>query len=80
MGSGNFALNRAGVSALLRSQGVQARLDETARDVASKAGKGFGSEVVVGGTRARAYVFTNSREGRVRQAKDHSLERAIGGT
>ena len=67
------------IEAFLKSAGVQAMLADAGETIAGRAGEGFGSQVNVGRDRARATVMAETPEARVRQARDHALERAVGG-
>lgn len=73
-----FQPNRKGATALLKSAEVQRMLQRTGDAVALRAGDGFGNQVNVG-TRARATVMTETAKAKRSQAKNHDLERAIGG-
>ena len=70
-------LNREGIRAVQRSAGVQADLRRRASAMANAAGEGFVSDLFVSDIRARASVGTTDYNSRVRQAKEHVLERAV---
>lgn len=75
---GTFRLNRRGVSALLNGPEVARMLREESRKRAGIAGPGFISNVSKGGDRLNAYVIAATPTARIRQARDHVLERVIG--
>lgn len=73
-----FQPNHEGIATFLRSRGVQDMLAAQAEEVRDRAGDGFDVQVNVG-TRARATVMAKTLEAKRRQARDHVLERAVGG-
>lgn len=74
-----FKPNKQTAEAILKGSEVQALLARKAADVATRAGEGFTSGVRVGRDRARAYVVPETSKARRNQAKNHVLERAVGG-
>lgn len=72
-------LNSGGVRAVLAEPGVRALVVEQTDRIARAAGDGFGSRVDFQGDRPSGIVFTDSFRARYRQAREHRLERAIGG-
>ena len=72
-------LNHAGVRELLRSPEMLAECKRHADAIAARAGEGFEVRAEVGRNRVRATVETVTTEARVRQATEHTLERALGG-
>ena len=74
-----FVIHKNGVKDLLKSQEMQGMLAIKAAGIAARAGDGFTSGVRVGSDRARAYVLPETYVARRRQAKNHLLERAVGG-
>lgn len=68
-----------GIRALLRSQPVQARVAREAKRMADAAGEGFEWNVTPRDKYSRAQVRTANADARRRQAKDHVLERVVGG-
>ena len=74
-----FDLNKSGVGALLKGPEVQRMLAAKAREIAARAGGGFESDMSVGSTRANARVRSTSIAAAHRAARDHTLERAVGG-
>lgn len=74
-----FKPRRAGAAELLKSRAVHDMLAARAADVAARAGDGFSSTIKYGKDRVRAYVFPDDFKARRRQARDHVLERAVGG-
>lgn len=73
-----FKPNSAGIRDFLKSKQVQEMLAAEAEKVRSRAGDGFTAQVNVG-TRARATVLAETPQAKRRQARDHILERAVGG-
>lgn len=71
-------LNRREIQRFLKSQRVQDMLQNAGDTVAQRAGDGFTASVNVG-TRARATVLPETLEAKKQQARDHVLERAVGG-
>ena len=78
MSSVQFKLDSDGARALLRSPQMQAEMRRRAEAIARAAGPGFVVSSSVGANRARASVTARTREARLRQAREHVLERAIG--
>lgn len=74
-----FKPNSAGIRDFLKSKRVQDMLQEVGEPVQSRAGTGFSLQVNVGGDRARATVLAETPQAKRRQARDHVLERAVGG-
>lgn len=74
----DFKLNRKGVRALLRSDGVRDDMHRRARNVAATAGEGFEADSFVGRNRARGDVFTETFDAMRAEAEDLALTRAIG--
>lgn len=70
-------LNRKGVRDLLRSPEVRKDLERRARRIAAVAGDGMEAESDIGRNRARAAVFTASREARRAEASEMALTRAL---
>lgn len=73
-----FVPNKREMDAFLKSPQVQAMLAEAGETIANRAGEGFGSQVNVGADRARATVMAETYEAKIRQAREHALERAVG--
>ncbi len=71
-------LDSAGIRKVLTSPAMQKVVKAKADEIRDRAGDGFTSSVSAGGTRARATVRASSRAARLRQARDHVLERAMG--
>jgi hypothetical protein len=72
-------LNSAGIAAFLKGPDVQQAMRTTAERVAARAGDGFRADTRVGKDRARGYVLADSAAARRRQAREHVLERSVGG-
>lgn len=71
-------LNRAAVTALLKSVEVQGELAARARRIAAAAGDGMVVETRVGRTRARATVVTATPAARRAEAHGRRLSAALG--
>lgn len=72
-----WQLNKKGVAALLRSQGVVDDLRDRGNRIATAAGSGHRAVVYQGHDRARGRVMTTTAKADERQAKTRSLSRAI---
>jgi hypothetical protein len=72
-------LHRRGFVALRNSPKTIELLEEWAREIAQRAGEGFATRPAeTGQNRARVAVVTDDFKGRVREAKDRALTRAVG--
>ena len=71
-------LKLRGIRQVLRSDAVQADLAKRARRGAQAAGPGIVAVVKPHKYTARAFVETENEEGRIREAKDKVLNRALG--
>lgn len=79
MAQNRFQPNRKGIEAFLKSAEMQTYLGEISKNVANRAGPGFGAQVNVGKDRARGTVMAETTEAKLSQARNHDIERAIGG-
>lgn len=71
-------LNPSAARKIMNSPGVKAELNRRAAKIAAAAGPGMDAVNAEEGTeRARASVYTATRQGREREAKDRALTRAI---
>lgn len=70
-------LDRRGVRALLRSDGVTDDLKKRAERIAAAAGAGFEADVDVGRNRSRASVRTTDFRSRHAEARDRRLTKSI---
>lgn len=81
MAKTKVVLNRKEVRRLLRGDGpysgVASDLTTRARAIANAAGDGMETDSSVGSNRARASVWTATREAMEAEAKDRALTRAI---
>lgn len=55
-------LNSAGVRALLKSQEMQQICSERAKEVCSRCGSGYATDIYVGRSRANAMIYPESAE------------------
>lgn len=77
-----FKANNAGMREVRERAAVMAELNSHADRIAATAGPGFTAspaEFTGGRGRGRASVYTETFEAMLRQARDHVLEKAIGG-
>lgn len=79
MSNFKFELNRAGVSELLKSAEMQSILSGYAEAVAGRAGDGVEVEVKAGKRRAYANIRAVSFAARLRNNKNNTLLKALGG-
>lgn len=73
-----FTADTKGFEALMNSPEVAHLVRQKADAVASRAGEGFGARMTYG-NRPRGYVRARDAKAYRRQARDHVLEKAIGG-
>ncbi len=74
-----FKVDSRGMQALLASAAARGAVSAEAARLRASAGEGF-TTVTGHGNRARAYVRPDTRRARLRQARDHVLERVLGGS
>lgn len=74
-----FKLNRAGVKDLMQSSDMQAGLSQIAEGIQSRAGDGYGSEVLVAKNRAVAFVRTETPEAKTDNALNNTLLKSLKG-
>lgn len=81
-----FQPNHSNIRAFLRGQGIagmqlRAMVQKTTDEVTTRAGRseGFGGQVNVGRDRIRGTVMAETAAAKRSQAKNHDLERAVGG-
>lgn len=74
-----FVLNRPGVAELMRSDAMQAVLQDYARNVQGRAGSGYGISTHVGKTRANCSVYAATGEARRDNSQNNTLLKALGG-
>lgn len=77
-----FYPNKSGMEAFLKSEEMQRYIEEVGNYVAHTAGEGYGVQMTVGPGpkgRARATVMAETEEAKISQARNHDLERALGG-
>lgn len=78
MGNVKIVLNRAGVRELLRSEGIQAYVDEAADNVLGRLGDGYGKDRYMGKNRCNAAVFPVTSEAVGDCLKNNTLLKAVG--
>ena len=74
-----FELNQAGVVELLKSNKMEAVLNDYGRRVSSSAGKGYSYRSVASGDRKKVFVSANSKEATRDNLKHNTLLKALGG-
>lgn len=79
MGTTSVVIDKASVERFLKGKSVQDLVRSSAEKISQKAGDGFSVELRVGSDRARAYVLASTRKAKILQARNHVLERAVGG-
>ncbi|QOW64958.1 hypothetical protein IDM48_11560 [Rothia amarae] len=71
-------LNRKGVGEILRSPELRKVALDRAQKIANASGEGYAATSRIGSKRARASVFTESREARLDNAKRQTILRNVG--
>ena len=77
MAKSRFVLNRAGVRSLLKSEEMANICSKYAKDIATRAGEGYISDVYVGKNRVNAGVSTDSIKAMRSNAKHNTLLKAM---
>ena len=77
MAKTKFVLNRAGVRSLLKSEERAKICSKYAKDIATRAGEGYTSDVYVGKKRVNASVSTDSIRAMRSNAKHNTLVKAM---
>lgn len=70
-------LNSQGISNLLKSEEMKSVLSEHARQIASRCGDGYATDVVVGKTRANASVIAQTAEAVRDNYKNNTVLKAL---
>ncbi len=73
-----ITLNEAGIQELLKSGEMQNVLSTIAREKASAAGPGYGSEVHVFSKRAVAHIFPTTKESAKDNYQNNTLIKVVG--
>lgn len=79
MANPRLKLDNRAMRQVMRSPEVRKALQAEAEKIAARAGDGFETETRTSPIRARTYVKPATIQARRRQARDHVLERAVGG-
>lgn len=74
----DFELDSKAARELMRSPQMQADLRRRAEELARRMGPGFEVKVTLGANRARATITAKTRAARLRQAREHVIERVMG--
>lgn len=77
MAKSRFVLNRAGVRSLLKSEEMASICSKYAKDIATRAGEGYTSDVYVGKNRINAGVSTDSIKAMRSNARHNTLLKAM---
>lgn len=72
-------LNREGVAALMKSSEMQSTLQNIAKDVASRCGDGYQSDVFVGKNRANASVMARTAAAKRDNIKNNTILKSLKG-
>lgn len=75
----DLKLDTAGVRELLKSEDVQAALQELADDVRTRCGDGFDTSAYKGRNRANVSVFTADDAAKRKNAEDNTILKALEG-
>lgn len=74
----NVELNHAKIAQFLKGADVTSVVRSGGNTVKGRCGDGFEVDVSTKGDRTRAYVRTDSVKAKLKQAKEHTIEKAIG--
>ncbi len=74
-----FELNSKGVVELMKSPAMQNVLKQYGEATASAAGKGYSTDIVMSGDRAKAFVEASTLEAKRDNKKNNTLLKALGG-
>ena len=77
MAKAKFILNQSGVRSLLKSDEMAAVCSRYAKDIATRAGEGYTSDVYVGRTRVNAGVKADSIRAKRDNKKNNTLLKAM---
>jgi len=72
-----FKLNRSGVASLMKSDAMQAVLEEKATPVRNRAGEGYKQDTFVGKNRANAMVYADTYQAKKDNMKNNTLLKAV---
>lgn len=73
----DFKLNRSGVRELLKSQEMQAMLNEKASGIRNRCGVGYSNDVRAGKNRAIAMVKADTPEARNDNSENNTILKAV---
>lgn len=79
MGKAKFTLSRKAAISVLKSEQMRGILGKAAESTAKKCGDGFEPSLSVGWDRHRGRVTAKSAKAKRRQARNHVIQRAVGG-
>lgn len=77
MAKTGFKLNRLGVAALLKSEGMQAKLTEHATEIKNRCGDGYEQDIYVGKNRANAMVRASTYQAKADNLENNTLLKAV---
>ncbi|WP_347714319.1 hypothetical protein [uncultured Parvimonas sp.] len=72
-----FKINKTGVSELMKSGEMQAILRGKAKEIASRCGSGYGTDIYIGKTRANASVGAITKKAKRDNYKNNTLLKAV---
>lgn len=72
-----FELNRKGVSELMKSDGMQAVLNDHASAIRNRCGDGYGQDIFVGKNRANAMVRAETLKAKKDNSNNNTLLKAV---
>lgn len=72
-----FELNRKGVSELMKSDGMQAVLNDHASAIRNRCGDGYGQDIFVGKNRANAMVSAETLKAKKDNSNNNTLLKAV---
>lgn len=72
-----FKLNRAGVSDMLKSDGMQKVLEEKASAIKNRCGDGYEQDIYIGRNRANVMVRAETYQAKKDNAKNNTILKAV---
>lgn len=72
-----FKLNRAGVSDMLKSDGMQKVLEEKASAIKNRCGDGYEQDIYIGRNRANAMVRAETYQAKKDNTKNNTILKAV---
>ena len=72
-----FKLNRKGVSELMKSDEMQAVLDDKATEIKNRCGDGYEQDAQVGKNRANAMVYADTYQAKADNLRNNTILKAV---